>query len=289
VGGSTGAVGVGAAGAGAGAAGHAGAAAAGAGAGPTAARAGDAIEGPGGGDRGGGGVGGSVGDVAAAQPPSSTGSKGVAEESRLRYTADGKQVPISNGGVGPNYWWTQTLQEATVYMDLPSGATSRDVNMELTPSTVSLSVRGRPEPLLVGELGGTVRQGESLWEVEVCLRVLLCAALSVCRLPVTQLLLLLNCDSALPPSPQDGRLLVITLDKALHVWWRSVVKGHPEIDATQVDSTMRVEEYDEETQAAIRKIMFDQTQKAQGLPTSDELAAEALVEKARLAPGSPFA
>lgn len=32
-------------------------------------------------------------------------------------------------------------------------------------------------------------------------------------------------------------------------------QGDPEIDTTQVDSTMKVEEYDPETQGAIRKIM----------------------------------
>jgi hypothetical protein len=42
------------------------------------------------------------------------------------------------------------------------------------------------------------------------------------------------------------------------------------------------------TQAAIRKIMFDQKQKAIGQPTSDELTTEALFEKAKLATGSPF-
>ncbi len=51
---------------------------------------------------------------------------------------------------------------------------------------------------------------------------------------------------------------MVTLEKAVHTWWRSVVAGHPEIDATQVDSTRRVEEYDDETQAAIRKIIHEQ-------------------------------
>ena len=55
----------------------------------------------------------------------------------------------------------------------------------------------------------------------------------------------------------------MTLEKSVETWWRSVVKGHPEIDATLVDSTKRVEEYDDETQAAIRKIMHEQHVKAQ--------------------------
>lgn len=56
----------------------------------------------------------------------------------------------------------------------------------------------------------------------------------------------------------------------------------------QVDSTTKVSEYDGETQGAIRKIMFDQRQKSLGLPTSDELNADALLERAKVLPGSPF-
>lgn len=55
-----------------------------------------------------------------------------------------------------------------------------------------------------------------------------------------------------------------------------------------MDSTSRIDEYDEETQGTIRKIMFDQRQKALGLPTSDQLSADALLENAKGLPGSPF-
>lgn len=60
------------------------------------------------------------------------------------------------------------------------------------------------------------------------------------------------------------------------------------LSPVQVDSTTKVSEYDGETQGAIRKIMFDQRQKSLGLPTSDELNADSLLEKAKGLPGSPF-
>ena len=41
-----------------------------------------------------------------------------------------------------------------------------------------------------------------------------------------------------------------------------MVTGGKEIDTTKVDSVKAIEEYDGETQGAIRKIMFDQDQKA---------------------------
>ena len=70
---------------------------------------------------------------------------------------------------------------------------------------------------------------------------------------------------------------MLTFEKALETWWPSAVRGHPEIDTTMVDSTKKVTDYDDETQAALRKIMFDQAQKARGLPTSDDLMTEQLM------------
>lgn len=144
---------------------------------------------------------------------------------KVRLTEAGKQVPIGNGGVGPNYWWNQTLSEASVYFDVAPGTPSKSVRWTVTPTTVRLALLGHSEPLLEGELGGKVAPGDSLWEIE------------------------------------DGKTLVITFEKAIQTWWRSVVVGHPEIDATLVDSTRRVEDYDDETQATIRKIMHEQRTK----------------------------
>ncbi len=77
---------------------------------------------------------------------------------------------------------------------------------------------------------------------------------------------------------------MLTFEKSIETWWPSAVRGHAEIDTTMVDSTKRVEEYDPETQAALRKIMFDQAQKAKGLPTSEEVLAEEMLSAARLRP-----
>ena len=55
--------------------------------------------------------------------------------------------------------------------------------------------------------------------------------------------------------------MVVTLEKAVETWWLSVMSGHPEIDGTLIDSTKRVADYDNETQAAIRKIMHEQREK----------------------------
>ena len=65
--------------------------------------------------------------------------------------------------------------------------------------------------------------------------------------------------------------------------------GGKEIDTTKVDSTKSIDEYDGETQGAIRKLMWEQEQKAMGKKTTEETRQEDLLRQAWDAPGSPFA
>ena len=77
----------------------------------------------------------------------------------------------------------------------------------------------------------------------------------------------------------EGEPEVLVLSNSLSTWFVCVVgplwKGRagqrcfvsdktvdaPQIDTSLVDSTCKIDEYDAETQGAIRKIMFDQKQK----------------------------
>jgi hypothetical protein len=69
----------------------------------------------------------------------------------------------------------------------------------------------------------------------------------------------------------EGGVLVLTLDKLKKTWWETVIVGDDKIDTTLVDSRRHIGEYDGATQAAIRKVIFDQRQERLGLPTSDEM------------------
>jgi len=56
----------------------------------------------------------------------------------------------------------------------------------------------------------------------------------------------------------DGASIIFSLEKGQENIWKSVLKGDEEIDATKVDNSKKLEEFDNETQAALRKIMVDQ-------------------------------
>merc|ERR1712070_154678 len=100
------------------------------------------------------------------------------------------------------------------------------------------------EVLLSGDLIQTVQPSESMWNLE------------------------------------DRQRVIITLEKKKKTWWDSVFLGDPKIDTTKVESVKKVEEYDESTQGTIRKIMFDQNQKHQGKPTSDQIKTAELMKDA---------
>ncbi|KAJ1423733.1 HSP20-like chaperone [Ochromonadaceae sp. CCMP2298] len=191
------------------------------------------------------------------------------------HTAEGKQVPVGNGGFAPGYYWTQTLKEVTIYVDCPPGTRSRDVkctikaqSLSVTVSTaataattavpVDTAVAGAPvltlgavstgpppapaptAPVIMGSLEDVVRTEESMWTIAS------------------------GGSGSGGKGGMDDSQIVITLEKTRKTWWKHVIEGHPEIDTTKVDSSQNISEYDETTQATIRKIMFDQKQKVGG-------------------------
>ncbi|CBN79652.1 conserved unknown protein [Ectocarpus siliculosus] len=217
------------------------------------------------------------------EPPTTANDKPAAAAAAaaggvsVRYTKDGKQVPIGNGGVTDRYYWTQTVNEATVYVDVPPGTRSKDVSCVIQPRWLKLKVRG------AGAAGGAGAAAAAAGA----------AAAGAAAAGAEDVVF----DGELPSavsredsmwSLNDGKTVVISFEKTTKSWWKSVVEGDPEIDTSKVDSTTKISEYDGETQGAIRKIMFDQRQKSLGLPTSDELNADALLERAKVLPGSPF-
>jgi hypothetical protein len=189
-------------------------------------------------------------DINPQSAPSSSSSSSLA----VRYSEEGKQIPIGNGGIGPNYYWTQTLQDLTVYVDVPVGCRGRDIKCFIEAKKLFLSADG--QVMIDGFFEEAIKVDESMWTLNI-------TANSI---------------------PQ----VVITLDKGRKTWWKHIIQGHPEIDTSKVDSSQKIDEYDDSTQAAIRKIMFDQKQKALGLPTSEDIEKEDLIQKAMSMPGCPF-
>lgn len=147
----------------------------------------------------------------------------VHSEPILRYTSSGKQIPIGNGGVGPGYFWTQSLRETTITLEVPIASRSKDIACQISARSLKISIAGKE--LLKGDFEDPIQVSESLWTMST--------------------------DSS-------RKHLIVTLEKTRETWWASALVGHPEIDTNMVDSTKKLSEFDTETQAALTKILWEQ-------------------------------
>jgi hypothetical protein len=156
-----------------------------------------------------------------------------------------------NGGVTDSYRWTQTLTELTVEITLPEAVSSKNaVSVSIFCDKVGMRVNDTD--ILNSRLSHRITVSDSTWTLE------------------------------------DLSRLSLFLAKATAGWWSCVFEGDETIDTSKLESKKRVDEYDEETQGAIRKIMYDENQRRQGLLTSDEMETARKLEKAWNVEGSPF-
>ncbi|CAM6101746.1 unnamed protein product [Calypogeia fissa] len=149
-----------------------------------------------------------------------------------------------NGADFAKYKWTQTLSELTVLIPLPPGTKTRGLTVDIKKNYLKAGLKGQP-PILEGELFNGVRVDDCVWSLE------------------------------------DGKELSIMLTKVNQMeWWKTVVKGEPEIDTQKVEpENSKLTDLDPETRQTVEKMMYDQRQKAMGLPTADEQQKQDILKK----------
>lgn len=158
------------------------------------------------------------------------------------------------------YSWTQTLAEVVICVPLPKGTRAKDCEVKISRDSLKVAVRGLGgadaaaaassssfTSVLEGPLDAAVKAEDSFWNI------------------------------------LDGQTLEITLTKIDKMrWWSRVVavKGTPQIDTSAVEpENSKLGDLDSETRATVEKMMWDQRQKALGLPTSEEARRAEILEK----------
>ena len=158
---------------------------------------------------------------------------------KIRYTEEGLQVPVGNGGTTKRYVWTQTLDECTVMLGIPSNLRAKDLDVSIKAASIRVKTKptgGNIEgtTFVEGALFDKIKPDESTWTIE-------------------------------------GGVMTMLLQKPKKTFWATIIADDEKIDTSLVDSRRHISDYDEATQGQLRKIMFDQKQKEKGLPTSDEI------------------
>ncbi|KAF0698956.1 Aste57867_10447 [Aphanomyces stellatus] len=157
---------------------------------------------------------------------------------------DGEPPLEGNGGKTEHYAWTQTLQEAQVTIPVPDGTVSKQVSVELRGKTLRAGLKSQV-PLIDGELHKRIKVEDSFWTLE------------------------------------DNNRICVYLQKENQMeWWKSIIVGHAEIDTKKVQpENSKLSDLDGDTRQTVEKMMFDQRQKQMGLPTSDEMGKQDILNK----------
>lgn len=94
-------------------------------------------------------------------------------------------------------------------------------------------------------------------------------------------------DDSLWTLDDDEITLTFQKDNKME-WWKCVLVGDPEINTQKVQpENSKLSDLDGETRQTVEKMMFDQRQKALGLPTADELQKQEMLKNFMAAhPGS---
>ena len=138
------------------------------------------------------------------------------------------------------------MSDVTLQLTLPANTKAKEISVKF--ETKHIKITAKNEILLEGELSETIHRENSYWNI-------------------------------------DSGTLVITLEKSKDCVWKSVIVGDSEIDPKTVDTSRRVDEYDDETQVGIRKVMYEHDRKLKGLPSTDEEKAQnALMEMWKKSP-----
>ena len=172
-------------------------------------------------------------------------SKEDAKSPQAEMDEEDGEAPLGNGGTVPNkYTWTQTLAEVNITITLPENTRAKHLKVKISKKKLHIQ---HLDNIISNnsELSKPVIVDDSFWTIE------------------------------------DGNKLCITLQKSNTMeWWDSVCMEDPKIDTKKViPENSNLSDLEGETRQTVEKMMFDQRQKALGLPTSDEQKKNEMLNK----------
>lgn len=192
----------------------------------------------------------SITDVKSDSPPANDAKESRHNDEDDDTTDKRGPPPIGNGGtVDGKYTWTQVLSEVVVTVPVPHNTRGKDLQVVMTKNHLKIALRSAlQQPIVDAPLTKPIVVDDSFWTVED------------------------NCN------------LVLTLQKLNTMeWWDSVCTTDPKINVRDIQpENSSLADLDGDTRQTVEKMMYDQRQKAMGLPSSEEQKKLEMLEKFKM-------
>jgi len=168
------------------------------------------------------------------------------QEEREKLDAAAKAKELEEQSKLP-YKWTQTIGELDLTAVIPANIKGKDLDVKITRNGIKAAIKGQ-EPIIEGDFPHPIRVDDSTWTLE---------------------------------SGTSSKELNVHLDKVNKMeWWAHVVTSAPKIDTSKISpENSSLSDLDGETRGMVEKMIYDQRQKEQGKPTSDEEKKQEMLRK----------
>ncbi|WAQ96656.1 NUDC3-like protein [Mya arenaria] len=191
------------------------------------------------------------------QSATKTDSKDTEDSHLTKQQAEFQSNPDSyNGAVRDNYSWAQSITDLDVKVKVPSYIKKgRDVKVDIAKKHLKVSHKddqGQWKVLVDGSLTWEVHKDECIWTLN------------------------------------PGANVQVTLEKREERWWEALLDGEEKISVRKIDASRPMTDLDDEAQAKIEEMMYNDRRKKMGLPTSQEQKVQDIMKNAWDAEGSPF-
>lgn len=167
--------------------------------------------------------------------------KGEKKEEKKEEKSDKLAPNKGNGSQTDTYYWTQTLEEVSVYIPIDKACNKKNMKIDLGISHCRVANADGSKVYIDDDWCDKIHVDDSSWVIV---------------------------------DEQKEKVLQLTLLKWKNTqnWWDCLVKNEPKIDTQKVNpDPSKLSDLDGESRSTVEKMMFDMRQKQMGLPTSEEL------------------
>ncbi|KAF8571346.1 hypothetical protein P879_00079 [Paragonimus westermani] len=161
-----------------------------------------------------------------------------------------------NGAIRDCYTWSQSIKDVDINIKVPPVVkTGKDLKVVVDRKRVRVFIKsdGTEQTYFDRSLCWDVVKDEAVWTLQ----------------------------------PKESQVH-LCLDKVQERWWEAAFEGEDKINTRKIDCSRPMHELDEEAQAKIHQLMYDEQRKRQGLPTSEQQKVHDMLAKAWDQEGSPF-